>query len=191
MISVTVATLSISNVGFVVLLKSVGQDTPRTLPIFIGMPEAQAIALQLNEMTPPRPMTHDLLKNVLDVLEARLERVVVDRIEDGTFYAKLVLNFEGQELEVDSRPSDAIALALRCKAPMFVAEAVFEEAGVDLDDRGAAEKTDAEPAAKAGDPKTHLAELQGDLEKAVREERYEDAGRLRDEIRRASAQSSN
>ncbi|OPZ25974.1 MAG: UvrB/uvrC motif protein [Lentisphaerae bacterium ADurb.BinA184] len=189
MIHVTIANLSVSNVGFVVLLKSVDATETRTLPIFIGLPEAQAIAVELNGITPPRPMTHDLMKSVLDALEARLERIEVTRLAEGTFYARLMLAFEGQELEVDSRPSDAIALALRCKAPIFVAEEVMAEAGVQLEDKDKAEGEAPAPAEEK--PKSRLAELKAELEKAVREERYEDAARLRDEVRRASMSTNN
>ena len=78
------------------------------------------IAIELNDVKPPRPLTHDLMKNLLDALEARLERIVVHTLQEGTFFARLILTFEGQEIEVDSRPSDGIALALRYEAPIFV-----------------------------------------------------------------------
>jgi len=180
MVPVTVSNLSISNVGFVMLLKS--QQDDRTLPIFIGVPEAQAIALFFNKVQVPRPMTHDLMKNVLDVLEARLEHVEVCDLDDGTFYGKLVVSFEGQTLEIDSRPSDAVALALRCKAPILVSEKVMDEAAVVLDGDKDTEKKTGEPVHK--DP---VAMLKGELQKAIAEERYEDAARLRDEIKRATS----
>jgi hypothetical protein len=178
MIPVTVTNVSISNVGFVVFLKSDKDD--RRLPIFIGVPEAQAIAIELNDVTPPRPMTHDLMKNVLDILEARLERVVIHSLEKGTFHGKLVLACEGQLTDVDSRPSDAIALALRYKAPILVAEAVMDEAGVLLDEEN--EEPEEEPAPV----EDHVTKLKSDLERAIEEERYEDAAQLRDEIRKAT-----
>jgi bifunctional DNase/RNase len=178
MIPVKVANVSISNVGFVVFLKS--RQENRTLPIFIGVQEAQAIAIELNNVTPPRPLTHDLMKNILDALEARLERVIVHTLQDGTFYAKLILAFEGQDIEVDSRPSDGIALALRYKAPLFVGEDVMKEAGIVMAEDGEASE------AKEPPVKDRLSELRDQLSKAVREERYEDAARLRDEIRDAT-----
>ncbi len=183
MIPVTVSNLSISNVGFVVFLK--GGEDERTLPIFIGAQEAQAIAVELNNVTPPRPLTHDLMKNILDVLEARLERIVVHGLDEGTFYGKLVLAFEGQTTEVDSRPSDAIALALRCKAPIFVADDVMNAAGIVLEEKEAVETLD-EDAEAAPESQDKLAALRNQLAQAVAEERYEDAARLRDEIRQAS-----
>ena len=181
MIQVDVQNVSISNVGFVVLLKSTEDD--RTLPIFIGVPEAQAIALHLNEVVPPRPMTHDLIKNVLDVLEGRLDHVEVHDLNDGTFYGRLVLAFEGQRLEVDSRPSDAIALALRYNAPVMVAEAVMEEAGVVMDEEAEGE-SEAVEELQQEDP---VAELKSKLEEAIEQERYEDAAALRDEIKRVTS----
>jgi bifunctional DNase/RNase len=184
MIPVSVNSLSLSNMGFVVLLK--GQKDERTLPIFIGAPEAQAIVLPLNSVKPPRPLTHDLLKSFLDVLECRVERVEVCDLQEGTFFGRIVLAFEGQELAVDSRPSDAIALALRCHVPIVVAEHVMASAGVVMKDDDEKEgNLEAKTASKkATDP---LAERQQQLQRAIQEERYEDAARLRDEIRRLSS----
>ncbi len=193
MIPVTVENLSISKVGFVVLLKS--QADERTLPIYIGPPEAQSILIHLNKVNLPRPMTHDLLKNVLDILEARLEKVQICDLKDETFYAKLVISFESQALEVDSRPSDAIALALRCNAPIYVADRIMKQAGVVLAQHEAKMEearstlrnkgTSLEPPedTQTDDP---LAALRTSLVKAIKEERYEDAARLRDAIKRAS-----
>lgn len=183
MIPVKVDQLFISNMGFVVLLR--GLQDPRTLQIFIGAAEAQAIAIHLNGVDIPRPLTHDLLKNVLDVMECPLKRVEVYDLRDGTFFANLVIERGGKEMELDSRPSDAIALSLRCAAPIFVAERVMDEAGRII------EKQD-EPAAAAGAAKdakpgkivSPVEKLKKDLDKAVSEERYEDAARIRDEIKR-------
>lgn len=184
-IPVNIANLSISNVGFVVFLKS--QEDERTLPIFIGAQEAQAIAIELNDVKPPRPMTHDLMKSILDALEARLEKVVVSNLQDGTFYSTLILAFEGQEISVDSRPSDGIALALRYMAPVFVEPDVMNEAGVILEGSGEA-PSDVEDDTEPPEPpvKSRAEQLRDDLEKAISEERYEDAARLRDELRDAT-----
>jgi len=185
MIPVGVSNLSISNVGFVVFLK--GGSDERTLPIFIGAQEAQAIAIELNSVTPPRPLTHDLMKNILDVFEARLERIVVHKLEEGTFYGKLALSFEGQNTEVDARPSDAIALALRCKAPIFVADDVMNSAGFVLEEKIAEAKPEAGEADAAGaESGDRLSQLRRQLAQAVADERYEDAARLRDEIRQST-----
>jgi len=176
-----------SNVGFVVLLKSLEDN--RSLPIFIGGAEAQAIAMRIGEVQVPRPLTHDLLKNMLDFLECRLKRVEVCDLVDGTFFAKLVLERDGGELEMDSRPSDAIALALRCAAPMFVAEKVMDEAGRVFEVSETAKSPSGEAAAgtatgSSGGKLSPVELLKQNLAKAVKDERYEDAAGIRDEIRR-------
>jgi bifunctional DNase/RNase len=113
----------------VVILREVA-GANRLLPIFIGQPEATAIAFAIDGVVTPRPMTHDLLKNVLDELGATLERVVVTELSEGTFYADLQVLLAGATHQVSSRPSDAIALALRVGCPIFADEAVLEEAGL-------------------------------------------------------------
>lgn len=184
MIPVKVEQLFFSNMGFVVLLK--GKNEERSLPIFIGAAEAQAIAIHINRIDVPRPLTHDLFKNVLDYLECRLKKIDVCDLKDGTFFARLVFERDGVEMEMDSRPSDAIALALRFGAPIYVAEEVMDEAGrtfTEAELGGAAEQKATTPKEK---PKklTPMEELKKRLEEVVKEERYEDAAKLRDEIRR-------
>jgi uncharacterized protein len=123
----------------VILRETSGQR--RLLPIFIGVPEAQAIALSMQNIETPRPMTHDLLKNVLDELGAQVERIVVTELREGTFFAEIVVNSRGEVRSVSSRPSDAIALAVRIGSPIFAAEDVLDEAGrVEQDDDEQAEQ---------------------------------------------------
>lgn len=98
------------------------------LPIWVGIFEANAIALQLENVATPRPMTHDLLKNVIGELEGRVTRIVINDLRDSTFFAQIRVLTGGKTLEVDARPSDAIALALRTEAPIFVAQAVLDQA---------------------------------------------------------------
>jgi len=107
----------------VVLVDPTGQ---KALPIWIGVFEAEAISRGLEDMVTPRPMTHDLMKQILDTFQVSLTRVVINDLKGNTFYANLYLNVEGREMVVDSRPSDAIALAVRVKAPIFIAESVVE-----------------------------------------------------------------
>ena len=107
----------------VVLVDLSGQ---KALPIWIGVFEAEAISRGLEDAVTPRPMTHDLMKQILDTFQATLTQVVINDIKGNTFYANLYLNIEGKEIIVDSRPSDAIALAVRVKAPIFIAESVVE-----------------------------------------------------------------
>ncbi len=104
------------------------EEDKRSLPIWVGLPEANAIAMELEKMPMQRPMTHDLLKNVLETVKARVTRVAVTDLRENTFYALIHLQLGTQELTVDSRPSDAIALALRVEAPIFVAEEVLVKA---------------------------------------------------------------
>jgi bifunctional DNase/RNase len=104
------------------------QDGQRVLPIWVGVFEANAIALQIENVQTPRPMTHDLLKNVIDDLHGRVERIVVCELKENTFYARIHMSVDGRSLEVDARPSDAIALALRTRSPIFVEEAVIQSA---------------------------------------------------------------
>jgi len=99
----------------------------RSLPIIIGILEATAIKMQLGGVVPPRPLTHDLMKSIIQVLGATLERVVVDKLENNTFHAKLYLLIDGEVRQVDARPSDSIALAVRLKAPIFVEEEVLKK----------------------------------------------------------------
>ena len=116
----------------IVLLKTV--ETNRFLPIWIGHPEASAILAKLQNSDTPRPMTHDLLTNVLVELEAKVERISVTDLKESTFYAVITLVREGgQELEIDARPSDAIALAVRTDAPIFAADAVIDEASIEFE----------------------------------------------------------
>ena len=98
------------------------------LPIWVGIFEANAIALQLENVTTPRPMTHDLLRNMISELDAQVTRIVINDLRDSTFFAQIRLLTGGKTLELDARPSDAIALALRTEAPIFVAQSVLEQA---------------------------------------------------------------
>ena len=115
----------------VVILKEKGAD--RYLPIWIGPFEANAIALKITGVSPDRPITHDLMATALTELGVGLQRIVVSSLSDEVFYARLHLQLDGREVDVDARPSDAIALAVRAECPIFVADDVFEKAGVTPD----------------------------------------------------------
>ncbi len=188
MVSVSVDQLFLSNMGFAILLRSDEDD--RSLPIMIGAAEAQAIALCINNVEVPRPLTHDLFKNVLDALDCHLERMEVCGLKSGTFYARLILDYAGAELIMDSRPSDAIALALRFDAPIFVDQSVMDKAGrVFTDEEVQNHGNPVVPSTKSstsGKKPQHtltpLEVLKEDMSKAIEEERYEDCARLRDEI---------
>ena len=106
----------------------------RRLPIIIGTFEAQAIALELEHIKPPRPMTHDLLRNIIQSFSTFVKQIFINDLKDGTFYAEIIYDFDGQEIHQDARPSDAIALAIRFNAPIFVSRDVLEEAGIVTED---------------------------------------------------------
>ncbi len=126
----------------VVVLKEKGSE--RYLPIWIGNNEADAIVIQLQNVPVPRPQTHDLLKSVIQQLGGRVSRIVVNDLAEDVFYARINVDVDGRHVEIDSRPSDAIALAVRVQAPIFAEEAVLDKAGVALDsetgERGEAEE---------------------------------------------------
>ncbi len=134
MIHVRIASLSVDSVSNqpVIILRPIEEsgDSPRLLPIWIGHAEATAILLALQGVEPPRPMTHDLLKSVVESLDTVVTRIEITRVEAGTFYAAIVLRGEERTIAIDARPSDSIALAIRTGSPLFVAEEVFDEAAV-------------------------------------------------------------
>ena len=167
-------TLDTSTNRFVVILRD--DSNKRWLPIVVGSAEAQAIALQLESIDPPRPLTHDLMKNLLDTVGKKVTRVIVNDLRENTYYAMISIAEDGHNREVDARPSDAIALALRMQAPIFVDEEVMRKAAIREADEEEAEVDDKSPLSE-------LDELNTDLDKAVQEERFEEAARLRDRIR--------
>src|SRR6266545_1632570 len=120
-----------ANYKRVVMLKE--KDSTRYLPIWIGHFEADAIAIPMQKVPVSRPLTHDLLRSAIGALGAKLQRVVINDLADETFYAKLILDQDGKVLEVDARPSDAIALAVRAEVPIFVEDKVLESAGMVFD----------------------------------------------------------
>jgi hypothetical protein len=115
----------------IVLLKTA--DGNKFLPIWIGHPEAAAILMKLQSQAPPRPMTHDLLSDMLEQLGAQITRITVTELRENTFYAQITLQQDGGEIEIDSRPSDAIALAIRAEAPIFAADRVIEESAIEFE----------------------------------------------------------
>jgi len=126
--------VSLMNYQRVVILKE--KDSDRYLPIWIGPAEADAIAVRLQEVSVARPLTHDLLRTIIDSLGATVVHILVNDLENDTFFARIALEVDGKSLEIDSRPSDAIALAVRSQVPIFVEEAVLDKAGVRLDQEG-------------------------------------------------------
>ena len=178
--------------GYAVLLQE--KDSDRSLPIIVGSSEAQAIALYLEGVDMPRPMTHDLLINVLENLEGEISRVTIARISNGTFFAEIeVSNPQIGEMIIDARPSDAIAIALRTLSPIYVSDEVMGAAGIDNLASGSevAEHVTSEELTKEASEETVLENLNEALEKAVSEEEYEVAARLRDRIKQLEKKSTS
>ena len=136
MVEMTIESIRVSLMNYqrVVILKE--KEADRYLPIWIGPAEADAIAVRLQEVAVARPLTHDLLRSVLDAVGATVEYILVNDLANDTFFARIMLDIDGKSLEIDSRPSDAIALAVRAQVPIFADEGVLEKAGVKLDQEG-------------------------------------------------------
>lgn len=160
----------------------------RSLPIIIGGFEAQAIAVELESMTPTRPLTHDLFKSFAISFGIKVNEVVIYNLNEGIFYAKLVCEKDGQLTEIDARTSDAIALGVRFKCPIYTFENILASAGILLDentDFGADISEEETTTAEKGTLSAYtIEELQIQLSEAIEEEDYEKASRLRDEISR-------
>ena len=185
MIPVEIVNVALLNKRFVIFLKS--SIDKRALPIFIDDQQAQSIVIQINKVEIPRPLTHDLFKNVLDALECSLERVEISDLIDDTFYARLVLSRSGTTLDFDARPSDAICLALRFGSPMFVDEKVMDKAGIIISEENADLVSIGEKLAEEEPEISVLESLNKKLAKAVAEERYEEAAQIRDEIKKLTS----
>ncbi len=179
--------------AYALILKEV--EGERRLPIIIGAFEAQAIALEMEGVMPPRPMTHDLIKNLIEQFGANLSEVMINDLVDGTFYAKLI--FDDLGIEIDSRPSDAIAIAVRCNAPIYVNPTILDETAIlpsaddlkdseseyeAIDDEDEFMKATKEENVIKKQPETKAEQLQAMLEKAIKDEDYEKAAQIRDEI---------
>jgi len=164
----------------------------RRLPIIIGTFEAQAIALELEHIKPPRPMTHDLLRNIVQSFSTYVKQVFINELREGTFYAEIIYDFNGRDIHMDARPSDAIALAIRFNAPIFVSDDVLDEAGImaesveeDLEEASQTEEeTEEISSLRDTDELNKLKILEKNLESAIEKEDYEKAAKIRDEIKK-------
>jgi len=158
----------------------------RRLPIIIGTFEAQAIALELESIKPPRPMTHDLLKNIILSYNSEVKKVIINNLNEGTFYAQIHYSNNGENIELDARPSDAIALAIRFNAPIYTNEKVLDEAGIETDE-SPVKTGDKRKKSKTEEGLTKLEELEIDLKTAIETENYEKAAKIRDQISKLRA----
>jgi bifunctional DNase/RNase len=148
--------VSLMNYQRVVILKEKIAD--RYLPIWIGPAEADAIAVRLQEVTVPRPLTHDLLRSVIDALGATIDSIIVNDLKNDTFYAKIIIIVDGKQMEVDSRPSDALALAVRASVPIYADEVVLDKAGILLDKETGKPVSPQKEAGDAGGPGRKVSE---------------------------------
>lgn len=170
-----------------VLGEAVGE---RRLPIIIGMFEAQAIALEIERITPNRPMTHDLFKSFAHGFEFHIKEVIISDLREGVFFAKIVCRNAEKEVEIDARPSDAIAIGIRFGASFYTYEKVLAEAGIILTDEEDAEEMDEQMTVEKPDSEQiqeySLDRLRALLDEALHNEDYEKAAKLRDEMNRRS-----
>jgi len=164
------------------------QDGVRRLPIVIGEFEAQAIAVAMEGMAPSRPMTHDLFKNALTGFDIEIKEIVINNLVDGIFYANLICLLDGKQTEIDSRTSDALALAVRFGCPIYTFEFILEQAGIVLEDetekevqRAKIRRSDRQPKEKTLADQS-VEELNIILESSLEEEDYEKAAQVRDEL---------
>lgn len=177
--------------AYALFLGVVGED--KRLPIIIGGFEAQAIAIFLEKMKPQRPLTHDLFKSFATDFGIHLKEVVINKFEEGIFYSKLICEKDDKMVEIDSRTSDAVALALRFDCPIYADAAIVDEAGIVIeesesdmpeDEKPEVHKEEEAPSAGYAYDNYLTEELDEMLKKAIEEENYEEASRLRDEIKK-------
>ncbi|HLO43566.1 MAG TPA: bifunctional nuclease domain-containing protein [Leadbetterella sp.] len=171
--------------SFTLILSEANGD--RRLPIIIGMFEAQAIAIEMEKITPTRPLTHDLFKSFSKSFDFSVEEVHISDISEGVFYSKIICTDGIRQKNIDARPSDAIAIALRFNASIYTNENVLNEAGISSDDLGGQETKKSEPKNIKVKSSSDLMSLNADelhkmLDEAIRNEEYEKAAKIRDEI---------
>lgn len=170
------------------------QSGARRLPIVIGEFEAQAIAVAMEGMSPSRPMTHDLFRNALSRFNIEVKEIIINNLVDGIFYANLICMQEGEQVEIDSRTSDALALAVRFECPIYTYEFILEQAGIILEDDTEQEVQSAKNRRSNRQPKSKTLrentteELNELLEKALEAEDYEGAAEIRDEMNKRESE---
>jgi len=173
-------TVARTDKGNAVLVKPVGSE--RAVPIFIGQLEAQSILIGLGNVPMPRPLSHDLFVTMMEKLNATIDRVDITELKDGTFYARIVMKQGLKKIVIDSRPSDALGMTARIHCPLYIAESIVEEAGIAIN-----LITEEDPKVDVPDPREiERNRLEQELEKAVEDEDYEEAARIRDKINELS-----
>lgn len=191
MLEVTISDVSITNVGFAIFLKPTGAVSNKVVPIFIGPLETYSISSALDGVTPPRPNTHDLVINMLAEMDSKVQHVIINDIIGNIFYARIVIQSTDGIVELDARPSDSVAIAIRAKCPIYMNEKVYQEAAVVIGEESGqaspegmeAEISEATDVTPEAEPRSEIEKLKRDLDKAVEEENFEEAARLRDRIK--------
>ena len=192
--------------SYAVVLGELTGKPRRRLPIVIGAFEAQAIAVAIEKITPTRPLTHDLIKNIFGMIDVELREIVIDNLQEGIFYSKLVCVRDGQEIEIDSRTSDALALAVRFNCPIYTYAFILESAGIILDEddpmsddkpaeevvetEGSDEPSKSTPGPNAPLSQYSIPELNDKLKEMLEQEDYERAIRIRDELERRQRENT-
>lgn len=192
LIEVKISDITLTNVGFAIFLKPQNNPEQKVVPIFIGPLETHAITSVLDGITPPRPMTHDLIMMFIPALGAQVIKVTIDEIVDSTFYAKISLKKNEEIFHIDARPSDSIALALRADAPIYISKKVLDEAGVymkgneipNADGLTSEDFTSMQEPSSMSTPKSNLEILQEKLDKSILDEDYESSAKIRDQIKK-------
>ena len=183
--------------NYAVILQERRNGGTRRLPVVIGGYEAQSIAVAIERMSPSRPLTHDLMKNTLDTFDVEVKEIVISNLLDGIFYAKLICERTGIEHEIDSRTSDAIAIAVRYGCPIYTYEFILEAAGIETDSSeeegktsgrrrraGSGGEANSDKVGKGGLRQYSVEELNQFLDEALQNENYERAAEIRDEMKK-------
>ena len=163
----------------------------RRLPIVIGAFEAQAIVVAMEKMSPNRPLTHDLFKNTMETFDVQLQEVIINNLVDGIFYAQLICVRNGEVIEIDSRTSDAVAMAVRFECPIYTFDFILESAGISYEAEEEKEKRPTKRRRRSGQSfdKMTIPELESLLEEVLAAEDYEQAAKIRDEIKKKQSES--
>lgn len=209
MLEAKILNLAITDKGFAIIMKPIKSN--KVIPIFIAPLEAQSIMTGFLGFNQPRPLTHDLINSIFDSCNIRLIHILIDGVQSDTFYAKLVIEYNGKTILIDTRPSDAIALSLRAKTPIFIEENIIETAGLILEEsenimnvketvpftykvfekdsaktsntnEDSLSEEEKSVAVEEIDKKNKIEKIKNLLDEAVKEERYEDAAKYRDEL---------
>ncbi|MGF7140143.1 bifunctional nuclease family protein [Roseimarinus sediminis] len=163
------------------------ENGDRRIPIIIGPVEAQSIAIQLEGLHPPRPLTHDLFKNIAQAFNIDLVEIIIYKLEEGIFYSELICEQNGSRIAVDSRTSDAVALALRFKCPIYTSEEILSKAGIVIEVNDSVDEREDDDDMFSPEDQyntSSIEELEQQLKDAIQDENYERASELRDEIHR-------